>query len=160
MKKSQLYGQIFIYILSVVLISFILIYGYNSILNFKNRAERVSCLKFQNDLRNSIEVVLSDFGSVKRKDLQLCAGYTKVCLVETFNGIDKNNPPTDDPVIRDDISSETGKNVFLLDKIAKYSFYAGNISVTPDVMCIKAPNNKVSLRLEGKGDHVDISEWA
>ncbi len=163
MKKSQLHGQIFIYILTIILTSFILIYGYNAVQNFKNRAEQVSCLKFKNDLSNAVESISSDFGSIIRKDLQLCAGYTQVCFVETFEKIiDRDNPDSNvalNPLIKDSISSNTGKNTFLVEKITIEQFYAGNISVEFDVFCVNASNNKISLKLEGKGDHVDLSQW-
>lgn len=158
MRRAQLYSQIFVYILTIILVSFILIYGYTAVQNFRKRAEQVSCIKFKNDLSNSIESILSDFGSVKRKDLELCAGYSLVCFVETFQNIDM--PSSTDPVIKDSILAGAGKNVFLVENIAKESFYAGNISVEPDVLCIEAANQKISLKLEGKGNHVLLSKWS
>lgn len=158
MKKSQLYSQVLVYFLTIILISFILVYGYNAVQNFKKRAEQVSCLKFKNDLQNAVESILSDYESVKRKDLQLCAGYTKACFVETFESFQM--PGNTDPIIKDSILSNTGKNVFLVEHIAKESFYAGKISVEPDVLCIKAISNKISLRLEGQGNHVLLSQWS
>lgn len=160
MKKAQLYGQVFVYVLSLLLISFILIYGYNSIRNFKQKAEQVSCLKFKNDIRNSIESILSDYGSVQRKDLQVCSGYNQVCFVESYQK-ERSDAPQGliDPIIIDSIKSETGKNTFLMDNTAKDSFYAGNISVSPDVMCVNVTRGKVSLRLEGKGNRVLLSQW-
>lgn len=157
-KESQLYGQIFIYILTIILISFILVYGYNAVQDFRDRANKVACLKFQNDLSNAIEIISSDFGSVKRKDLQLCSGYSQVCFVESIES--PNLPSNTDPIIRDSVLSNTGRNVFLIETIAKESFYAGNISVEPDVLCIRAANNKISLRLEGKGDYTLLSQWS
>lgn len=157
MRKAQIYSQIFIYILTIVLVSFILVYGYNAVHNFKKRADQVSCLKFRNDLQNAVESISSDFGSVRRKDLQLCGQYSKVCFVETFER--PNIPNSIDPIIQDSILSNTGRNVFLLEEIAKESFYAGKISVEPDVLCIKAVNNKISIRLEGRGNHVLLSQW-
>jgi|SRR3989344_5111575 len=157
MRKSQLYSQIFVYILTIMLISFILIYGYNAIQNFKKRAEQVSCLKFKNDLQNSIESVLSDFGTVKRKELQVCSGYPKVCFVESVES--PNLPKNIDLIIKDSVLSNTGRNVFLVEETAKESFYAGKISVEPDVLCIKSVDNKINLRLEGKGNHVLLSQW-
>ena len=157
MKSAQLYSQIFIYILTIILISFILVYGYNAVQNFKTRAEQVSCLKFKNDLINAIESISSDFGSVKRKELQLCNGYVQVCFVETFES--PNLPGKMDPIIKDSILSNTGRNVFLVEKTAKESFYAGKISVEPDVLCISSVNNKINLRLEGKGNHVLLGKW-
>jgi hypothetical protein len=158
MVKGQLYSQIFIYILTIIIVSFILVYGYNAVQNFKKRAEQVSCLKFKNDLINAVEAISSDFGSIKRKELQLCSGYSSVCFVETFES--PNLPNDIDPIIRDSILSSTGRNVFLLENIAKESFYAGRISVDPDVLCIKASNSKVDLKIEGRGNHAVISRWS
>lgn len=169
--KSQLYSQIFIYILTIILISFILVYGYNSIQKFRERAEQVACLKFENELRDSVEVISRDFGSVKRKELQLCKSYKRVCFVESHYKIPNKGSPISnivpvDPIIKDSILSNTAKNVFLIESIAKDSFYIGNVSVrdkeadTLDVLCINAKNNRVSIRLEGKGNHAFISQWA
>ena len=157
MRKSQLYSQIFVYILSIILISFIMVYGYNAVQSFKKRAEQVSCLKFKNDLVNAVDSISSDFGSVKKKELQLCDGYSKACFVETFES--PNMPIDIDPIIKDSILSGTGRNVFLVENIAKESFYAGKISVDPDVLCINAVNSKITIKLEGKGDHTIISKW-
>lgn len=155
-KKSQIYGQIFIYILTLVLVSFILVYGYNAIQNFKKRADEVACLKFKNDLSNAVKSISSDFGSVKIKEFQICPPYTRVCFVETFAS--PNLPSSTDPVIRNSVSSNTGKNAFLAENIAKEPFYAGNISVEPDVLCISSAGSKVRLKLEGRGNHVLLSQ--
>ena len=154
---SQLYSQIFIYVLTIILISFILAYGYNAVQNFKNRAEQVSCLKFKNDLVNAIESISSDFGSVKRKELQLCASYIQACFVETFES--PNLPSNVNPFIKGELLSNTGNNVFLIDGGAPESFHVGKISVEPDALCIKSTNSKISLRLEGKGNHVLLGKW-
>lgn len=162
-KKSQLYSQIFIYILTLVLISLILVYGYKYINDFKKRAEKLSCLKFEKDMQNSIQLLLSDFGSVKRKELKLCSGYKQICFVETFRQFNRNFPTSNvdpiDPLILDSVQSGTEKNVFLVGNTAKESFYAGKISLEPaglDVLCI---NSTKSLRLESKGSYVMLSEW-
>ena len=158
MRKSQLYGQIFIYILTITFVAIILLYGYNSIKRLQTTAEKVACIKFKNDLQKSIETIQSDFGSVRKEELELCSNYKKACFVKSFPVINKFSI-TADPIIKDSLSSETGNNVFLADNVAKEAFYGGNISVDPDVLCIDAINNRIILRLEGLGDHVLISQW-
>lgn len=157
-EKGQLYSQVFIYILTIALTSFILIYGYNSIKNFKDRAEQVSCLKLKNDLANAVDLVSSEFGTVVKKNIQVCNAYSKICFAENFE-----NPvlPTNtDPIIKDSVISNAGRNVFLADGSVKDSFYIGKISVEPDVLCINTVSGKASLRLEGKGNHVLLSQWS
>lgn len=157
-EKAQIYSQVFIYILSILLVSFILIYGYNSVQNFKKRAEQVACLKLRNDITNAVESISGDFGSVIRKEISLCGAYTKICFVESFEN--PQIPPNSDPIIKDSVQSNAGRNVFLVDSTAKDSFYAGKISVEPDLLCIKALSGKISLRIEGKGDHASLSQWS
>ena len=155
MKDSQLHSQIFVYILTIVLVSFIFVFGYNSIKNVRDRAEQISCLKFENELRNSIESISTDFGSVKRKDLQLCKEYSEVCFVDdnivsrgSPNFVDSTNTARPaDPIIKNSIADGANKNVFLIDGIAKDSFYAGSISVNGDVLCLNAINGKIIIAL-------------
>ena len=158
MKKAQLYSQIFIYILTIFLTAIILVYGYNAVDNFRKRADQLACLKFQNDLKNAIQSIYSDYGSVKKKELQLCGTYTRVCFVESI--AQPTIPANADPIIKDSILSKTGKNVFFLEKTTKESFYAGKISVDPDILCITASNNNINLRLEGRGDYALLSQWS
>ena len=161
MKKAQLYGQIFIYALTLVLISVILVYGYSAIRNFRQKTDDIVAIKFQNDLRNAIESLTNDYGSVSRKELQLSGGTTRICFVESFETFNRTNPISNlplDNIIKNSIS-DTSKNTFLIEKSFKSSFFAGKISVDKDVLCVRTDNNKVTLRLEGKGDHVALSEW-
>ncbi|HLC50634.1 MAG TPA: hypothetical protein VJI97_04380 [Candidatus Nanoarchaeia archaeon] len=167
MKKAQLYGHIFIYILTITVTSFILIYGYNAIKNFQDKTDQASCIKFRNDLKSAVYTIMSDYGTVKRKDIGLCSNYNKVCFVETYRQIsDRDNPALKpagpiDPIIKDSIKSGTEKNVFLVADVAKDGFYIGNITVEVgvDIYCVNAQNGKISLKLEGMGDTVHVSKW-
>lgn len=161
MKKAQLYGQIFIYALTLVLISVILVYGYSAIRNFKQKTEDIVDIKFQKDLRNAIKGMTNDYGSVLKKELQLSGEIVKVCFVENYETFDRYNPISNSPLdntIKNSIS-DTDKNTFLTEKSLKSSFFVGRLSVDKDVLCIKTNNNRITLRLEGKGDHVALSEW-
>jgi len=162
MKKSQLHSQIFIYVLTIILVSFIFVYGYNAIRSFKDKTDEVGCIKLQTNLRNAIENILTDYGSLKRKDLQLCKDFVEICFVETYERISNRNNPTSNvppinPFVKDSVLSETQNNVFLTSKSSIEAFYAGNISVDYDVFCLRSTNNKISLRLEGRGNHVLVS---
>ena len=45
-----------------------------------------------------------------------------------------------------------------LAKLMDILFFAGKISVEPDVLCINSINSKISITLEGKGNHAFISQ--
>ena len=173
MRQSQLYGQIFIYILTILLISFILIYGYNAISNFKGRTEQIVSLKLQEDIKNSVRSITPDFGSAVKKEIDI-GGASEICFVEGYKTFNRNFAVSNsdgtlvaaDPIIADSIQSQSDKNVFLIGKSASNSFYIGKISVDPsasvtfNVLCMKSSNGKVTLKLEGMGDHALISGWA
>lgn len=170
MRKSQLYGQIFIYIMTILLISFILIYGYNAITNFKGRTEQIASLKLQEDLKNSVRSITPDFGSAVKKEIDI-GGASEICFVESYRTFPRNFAVNNfgvaaDPIIADSIQSQSDKNVFLIGKSSLNSFYVGKISVDPstsvtfNVLCMKSLNGKVALKLEGRGDHALISGWA
>lgn len=157
MRKSQLYGQIFIYILTIVLVSILLVYGYNSIRSFNNNTDKILLLKFQNDLKNSITSITPDYGSVVKREFQLSKKITKVCFVENFNT--PVLPSGAEPIIRDSVNSGTDANVFIAEEKQLHYYSLGKISVDPDVLCIKTSGSKIVLKLEGKGDHAVLSEW-
>ncbi|HLC61482.1 MAG TPA: hypothetical protein VJI52_00510 [Candidatus Nanoarchaeia archaeon] len=183
MRQSQLYGQVFIYILTILLISFILIYGYNAISGFKGRTEQIVSLKLQEELKNSVQSITPDFGSAVKKEIDI-GSASEICFVENFQyccnraspvGKDSSGSIIVDPIIKDSIKSNDGnldhssdKNVFLIGKSASSPFNIGYIkldeSTDPgihiNVLCMKPLNGKVTLKLEGKGDHALVSAWA
>jgi hypothetical protein len=165
MRKGQIIGQVFIYILSVVIISAILIYGYTAVSEFRDRSQNVAKVKLQNDITNAISKLSSDYGSVQRKELYL-GEYLEMCFVDNYEP-SPTIPASTNKLIADNVQSRTGNNVFLIKETLEQSFRAGTISVgdsgesavDTDVVCIDAISNRVEVRLEGKGDHVHISPW-
>ena len=156
-KKGQIVGQIFIYVLAIVVMGAILIFGYNAIADFRSKSSQVSTIRIQSDVSSAIESLSSDFGSVKKKEIFLDE-YSSLCLVESFDSPVLSELGVD-PLIRDSVQSGTGKNAFLLKDTVEASFEVDSVSVDPDLVCFEARSNRVELRLEGMGDHVKISAW-
>lgn len=168
MRKGQLVGQVFIYILSIVIIAAILIYGYTAVSEFRERSQNVAKIKLQNDITNAVSRLASDYGSVQKKELYL-GEFLKICFVDNYEQSVNPNlfPNTIHPLIKNSVKDSTGNNVFLLKETLEQSFNAGEISVgddgasltDTDAICLNATSNRVEVRLEGKGDHVFISSW-
>ena len=154
-KKSQIFSQIFTYILAIVITTLILIFGYRSMMIIQERGCDICLVKLRNDLSNSVESIITDYGSVSRKDIQMCCGLNQICFVESVDSF--SVPSSIDPIIKDSIKSETGMNVFLLGENGIQPFNIGKISTEPNVMCLKG--TRMSLKLEGKGNYVQISKW-
>lgn len=160
-RHAQIIGQAFIYILTVIIIFVILIYGYNAITDFKNKINKISLVKFQTDIESSVDSLSSDYGSIKRLEIDV-GEFEQVCFVEShatpFLTSDLENSLN--PIVLDSVKSGTGKNVFLIKETVENSFFVGDISVEPDVLCILPHQGRLFLRLEGRGNHVSIREWS
>ena len=154
--KGQMIGQVFIYLITLVLVSFLLFYGYRAISTFKEKTDQVSYIQFKNDLQNTIETLSLDFGSVKVKQFTVPDNINVVCFVRNFPGMPSLSG-TKYPIIEDSVNSGLDKNVFLISDNVEESFFAGKISSKEDLFCAPATAGKIGLRMEGMGDHTSIS---
>ena len=156
LPKGQLYSQVFIYIISIVVVGLILGFGYKSITGLQEKGCDICVANLRNQLEGSVDGIIADYGSVERKDIQMCCDFSSICLIES---IDSFSVPTSlNPIIKDSIKSKTGMNAFLESDKLVQPFNIGKISVEPNVLCIKG--KAISLKLEGKGNYVQVSKWS
>ena len=169
-------GQIFIYILSLVLITFVLIFGYNAITSFRQGSEKVLSVRFQSDLSNMVEIISPDYGSVKIKSFELPSGFNQVCFIKNYNSTTDNvnafptwtiNPLQSDlpaaayTIIKGSADSKIKKNTFLIkDNTVGEDIFIGNIDVDAngEILCLTAVSRNIKIKFEGKGDHALLSE--
>lgn len=167
MTKAQLYSQIFIYILTIVVVALILVYGYRTIIGVKDKANQVMALKFEKELKSSVKSITGDFGSVVKKEIPVDEKTSQVCFVESYENFVRTSPIGDGQINRliiESIRSSSDNNVFLMGDGLRSAFNAGSILIPNipsqiDVLCIKAINGQIVFRLEGAGDHAIISRW-
>jgi len=156
-KRAQMPGQIFIYILAMVIFSMTLIYGYKAIKHFQSRTEEVESLQLESDIKNEIEKMGHDYGSVKKKILTLPLGYEEACFISSYHFPDSIS--TGHNLIDDHINSGfKDKNMFLWPG-GEPSFYIGDIKVENGSVCIDVSGSKIILKLESMGDYVEVSKW-
>lgn len=153
--KSQV-GQIFIYVITIVLVGFLLFYGYNAITGFKDKADQVSYIQFKNSLQNTAEVLSLDYGSVKVKEFVVPDSIVEVCVVRNFPEL-PTLANTNYPIIEDSVNSKVDKNIFLVGKEVEDSFIIPKVYLEEDMKCFEVIGNKMKLKLEGRGDHTIIS---
>ena len=173
-KKSMIASQIFIYIISILIFSFIMVYGYNAITGFKGRAEQIASINFKTELTSTIKRVSPDYGTVKKEEFFIGGEYSKVCFVQSYDKEANFNAIKDgviDPIVKDSFESNVDKNTFLFTDTLQESFDIGKIDVlskypqngiTKDnqyYLCIPFINGKAKIKFEGVGDHTCISDW-
>ena len=81
MKKGQIAGQIFIYVIAVVVVGLIIAYGYSAIKGFSQKGEQVEYITLKSSLENSVKAIVSDYGSIKRPDISVPGKYEMICFV-------------------------------------------------------------------------------
>ena len=158
-KKSQI-GQVFIYLISTLIIIHVHYYGYNAIKGISQKQKELTFVKFQNALRDMVSYTSSDYGTVRIEEFYLPSGYKEVCFVDVdFNqdNLDEGLISEQDyPLIYDSVyesineSRKISTNVFVLPDGSP--FFIEKMHVYNGFNCTKVSQGKIKLRIEGKGD--------
>jgi hypothetical protein len=161
MKRAQMIGQVFIFILAGLVFVLILTYGYRAISGFIEKGEQVELLDFRNELDSAIAVIKRDYGSVQRLDLRVPSGTDEVCFVTSREeGI---APPWEESLQREHPllhgSWATGaENVFLIPR-QPTPMLIPDIQVEQGYCCVATVKSRIALRVEGTGNRAKVSPW-
>ncbi len=157
MKRAQMIGQVFIFILAGLVFVLILSYGYRAITNFLERGEEVQLLDFRNDLESTITTVKRDYGSVQRVTLRVPPKTEEICFVN----IELRDPTVlkqEYPLLHS--AWMTGsENIFLIPRQPTSILIPDILADEPGFVCIPAVNGKIIMRVEGTGNKAKISAW-
>ncbi len=163
MKRGQIQGQVFIYILTLIITAGILIYGYNAIKKLNETSNKVQLVDFKTKLKSDIETISSDYNSVKTYTYNVPSNVKEVCFYQEPSppGIPPISVNIPNPYILDSVK-DTNNNVFLVMKngVPDPIELPRIESDTNDValLCIPIINGRLKLKLEGKGDGVKVGK--
>ena len=179
--KAQIAGQVFIYILSLIIVSLVLLYGYNAIQDFRIKAEEVNLVNFKNELENVV-VKSTRHGDTKPIELSLSGKFEKVCFVDSFSSLSEAEKSSTclctagcsntDPLICDAWKTTNASNVYLV-PLANIPINIGPTTVDGNddgaedtasncagincfYLCATNTHGKIKLTLFGKGNHIFI----
>ena len=157
MRKGQMIGQIFVFVVAAIIFILILMYGYKAISNFLQRSEQVALIDFKSDLESSVEVIKRDYGSVRKIELRLPKKYTELCIVDVNNcaGFEAEQP------LMYAACLAGSENVFLVPK-QETPIFLPDISIPEDddgIVCTPVVHGTAVLRLKGLGKSTEISNW-
>ncbi len=160
-KKSQIAGQIFIWILAIFILAIIVFYGYKAISSFMQKGEEVSFIQFKNTLESEVTRLSTQLGDVvvfnERNPLNVPGKYKTVCFVsggaddlDIPIGLSESLKKTINASIESDIITTT-ENVFL-EPLSPNPIYVGNIEIVDgDILCMDVVNGRIDIRLTGRG---------
>lgn len=153
-KRSQIYGQVFIYVLAVLIAGMILLFGIKAVNDITNRQCKIEYPVFIRELMSTTAEM--KHGDMKIKEFNMPCKTNKFIFVdseaeESLAGLSTY------PIINDALESGTA-NVFILDKSEiKESFRMDNLKIGfPYYKCYKSINEKISIRFESDGEKLSL----
>jgi hypothetical protein len=173
--RAQIQSQVIVYILAAVVMSLVLIFGYQAIQTITKNMEMAQFIRFKTDLSDGITSIAGRYGSSKVIELDCPAKFTKVCFVDLdvikVDEVNDESSPISqikEPLIMYSINDMVNpnlnfakRNVFLCPPCTE-QMYVGRIAfddMDPDdpFMCFAPSNGKLTLTVEGLGDGTRIS---
>jgi len=148
--------QVFVYILTIVIVAMIFIFGYRAVNYFLDQGEQVSYVKFITDIKDTVRIMGPKYNSVDNKEFLLGGDFTEVCFVDgPLVG------PANHPIMGNIITSGTTDNMFLFTSTeSPQQENIGKIQVGPgDYFCPKVIQGRLRLQFKGLGNRTLISEW-
>jgi hypothetical protein len=164
-KKAQNVGQIFTYILSIVIVGVILLFGYNAIKQLWEKQDTVAKVDFEKKLEAAIISTSSEYGAVRKKTFDVGSSYKSICFAKNYGGYLTTASPiiyNDYPEIKTSVQSGVKKNIFyvrtdgssfaLPKEMGKIAFEDANNPLE----CIPVKNSRLTINIEGMGDYAII----
>ncbi len=161
-KKGEVTGQLFVFLLAIILFGLILIYGYKAVKTFGEKSKEAVFIEFKESLQTAVRTSLMDYGSVKKFQLSLPSSYEEICFIdlETLQtkGTRLNELAKTRPLIFNAVEAGMPQNVFLV-PMAESPLQVGKLSIDEGFVCFENTKIGVMLRFEGKGKSVGIRRW-
>ncbi len=183
-NKAQILGQVFTYILAIMLAAMILLFGYNAIFGkdgFLHRTEQIALTSLKTEIEREIKNTASDPGRIKRLELSLPSKYRKICFVD-LKYVDKTSTclcsnqnscagsQDYNPTICNAWQDQT-QNIFLV-PMADIEITTGKLRTKiatgcqidasdtgAGYICLPVVSSKAVIRIEGCGDMANIYSW-
>jgi len=162
-RRGEIAGQIFIYILALVIVSLIVIYGYKAVRDLHSKSGRVALIEFTTDIQNTLERMSTDYGSVMKKTMAVPSGFDAVCFIDTAEG----PGDTQYRLVDDSWRSGAQANVFLVSKNTVEPIFAGDkdtgasyLSVDDEgekFLCLESVNGRVEFAIRGMGNKAEVT---
>ncbi|MFH1317149.1 MAG: hypothetical protein ABII01_06520 [Candidatus Woesearchaeota archaeon] len=91
MRKGQFVGQIFVYILMLVVFAAILMFGFVSVKKLIDRGEDIEINKFKLDLKRLIDSNIH-YGTTEVKVINIPAYFKEICFIDRDVYLDSTDP--------------------------------------------------------------------
>ena len=154
--------QIFVYILSIIILAVVFFYGFNAIRLVIDRGEDVVLAELESQVKAEVSKISKEFGRIQTSSFKVPSKYETICFVNS--SLTSLPPDSVDAFIISAVEEQTGDDMFLLSRnITERSYDIGNITLSKnandvDYLCVRTIDGHLSLLLEGIDDATKIYE--
>lgn len=160
-RKAQVQSQVFVYILTMIVIGLLLYFGITWIGDLLATGETIGATQFKVNMENAFSNL--DYGSQRTEDFSVPEGIKRICFLDNTQPKDIGNSAlclsgSDDyaPLICNlwkDNASAVG-----FSPAAETQIDIGPVKIgSPYFICFDTENrNRISLRLTGLGDRIKV----
>jgi hypothetical protein len=169
MRKGEVQSQMFLYILTLIIIGLMLFFGIKWIKDINDTSTIVDATKFKKDIETAFDSMRAQYMSSKTYEFSLPDGVNQLCFVDSNTNPQDTLPPNQG--VCD--SSKSYYNRYICDawkdKVSSVIVYPalsagidiGSIEIdtpTKDLCFDITKNRRISVKLVGLGDMVRVKE--
>lgn len=164
-KKGQMPSQMFMYILSMIIIGLMIYLSMKWMGSLFRTQEDISVAQIKIDMENAFEKIKYNYGSWKFEEFSVPSGINKVCFLD--EGMGKSGQYRDkglcneghddyDPLICD--AWEGGLQNVAFDPRIDVPVYISDVKVGGEgYLCQEVDSGKIKVKLTGLGNAVKVS---
>ena len=163
MKKGQTHF-IPIFVLGGVVIVLIFVFGYKAVQSLTSKQETVTQYKIENDLRNDIKEIASQYGTARTfsysgdKIDKICF-YDKTPVKDDKDIFCPNTCSSDMEPFKLDITKDTNHNILVYEDTLPRSFYVEDVrNNCCDFYCIENQGGAIKIMMEGRGKYALVGK--
>jgi hypothetical protein len=177
-KKAQVSSQLFLYILAIVIIGLLLIFGVKYIGMLVEKVDTINVVQFKTDLETNIEKIRPNYGTWRILEFDVPAEVEEVCFFEygilpaqpqsmpiciqsnvdeydyiicnAWKDYENANPDGENPNVFVKPSATIDTDIIL----GRLEIDAGD-----HYLCVQAVGGMIKLKATGLGDGTRIEEW-
>jgi len=154
--KGQI-QQVFIYILTIIIVGLILLIGYRAIGGLMEKGCKVEMTTFKSNLESFI-TKYSSYGSFHEETMKAPCSFASICFVDTQDIEDGTDFPTAPEVIRQSVLDNIQENIFLFKtEVTEPAGFMSEIHVDDGMICINNSNGNFYIAFHGLGKKTNIS---
>lgn len=151
MAKAQITGQVFVYIMAIIVVGLVFLLGYkyiSTLIPLKCDAERTSFVKTIEKYADNYD----GYGEISSEKIKAPCEYKQVCFVDTNAIKIKETEGIYNLIIKASVGEGSEQNIFLIGKKTEAVGYSKKIAVKDNIVCINKTGTSFNIRFKGDSE--------